>query len=319
MADEILRSKHAFGDFANLDKAIADGKIDAYDILFLDGKTEPKIGWVDKDGNVIILEDKKQVMVVDSLPETGNEDTIYICGSTFYFWNGSEFVASADNAGVSEDFVNARFDDAVSEANAYTDEKLADELEAYLSKKYEIANVPEGTLVDYGDHEIRIMIPENTVWTKQSVGVGGDPNSYYVTLKTYFTDDEVVGYIEHLGDQVDAEILKDIKVDENGRRYQPSWLAVAKYDEATGVWSYYGALSNEEKYIGWDYRLDQFNANDVMIASDGVRINLSNENCHSSIVPYYVKGAIGNATAKANDYTDKKIAEVASGYEIVEF
>ena len=125
MADEILRSKHAFGDFANLDKAIADGKIDAYDILFLDGKTEPKIGWVDKDGNVIILEDKKQVMVVDSLPETGNEDTIYICGSTFYFWNGSEFVASADNAGVSEDFVNARFDDAVSEANAYTDEKAA--------------------------------------------------------------------------------------------------------------------------------------------------------------------------------------------------
>lgn len=125
MADEILRSKHAFGEFANLDKAIADGKIDAYDILFLDGKTEPKIGWVDKDGNVIILEDKKQVMVVDSLPETGNEDTIYICGSTFYFWNGLEFVASADNAGVSEDFVNARFDDAVSEANVYTDEKAA--------------------------------------------------------------------------------------------------------------------------------------------------------------------------------------------------
>lgn len=124
MADEILRSKHAFGEFANLDKAIADGKIDAYDILFLDGKTEPKIGWVDKDGNVVILEDKKQVMVVDSLPETGNEDTIYICESTFYFWNGSEFVASADNAGVSEDFVNARFDDAVSEANAYTDEKV---------------------------------------------------------------------------------------------------------------------------------------------------------------------------------------------------
>lgn len=56
MADEILRSKHAFGEFANLDKAIADGKIDAYDILFLDGKTEPKIGWVDKDGNVVILD-----------------------------------------------------------------------------------------------------------------------------------------------------------------------------------------------------------------------------------------------------------------------
>ena len=126
MADEILRSKHAFGEFANLDKAIADGKIDAYDILFLDGKTEPKIGWVDKDGNVVILEDKKQVMAVDSLPETGNEDTIYICGSTFYFWNGSEFVASADNVGVSEDLVNARFDDAVSEANAYTDEKIAE-------------------------------------------------------------------------------------------------------------------------------------------------------------------------------------------------
>lgn len=128
MADEILRSKHAFGEFANLDKAIADGKIDAYDILFLDGKTEPKIGWVDKDGNVVILEDKKQVMVVDSLPETGNEDTIYICGSTFYFWNGSEFVASADNAGANAEAIAAINNETtgiLAQAKGYTDEKAA--------------------------------------------------------------------------------------------------------------------------------------------------------------------------------------------------
>ena len=44
------RAKHAFGNLADVQAAIEAGKINAYDILFLDGDTEPKVGWIDKNG-----------------------------------------------------------------------------------------------------------------------------------------------------------------------------------------------------------------------------------------------------------------------------
>ena len=43
-----------------------------------------------------------------------------------------------------------------------------------------------------------------------------------------------------------------------------------------------------------------------------VRINLSNEDCHSSIEPYYVNSAVETA----NTYTDEQIANAIA---IVEF
>jgi hypothetical protein len=63
---------------------------------------------------------------------------------------------------------------------------------------------------------------------------------------------------------------------------------LAKYDEATGTWSYYGSKSTESKYIGWDYRIDWYNVDGVMISSNSVRINLSNEDCHYNNKPYYM-------------------------------
>lgn len=157
----------------------------------------------------------------------------------------------------------------------------------YEARKYDISDVPVGTLVNYGENEIRIMCPNDAEFKKQAVGANGDTNTYYLTLKTYCPSDNVVGYIEHLGDQVDAEVLTDIKIDAYGRRYQPTWLGLAKYDEATGVWSYYGKNSTIDKFIGWDYQIDWYNADGVMIASDSIRINLSNEECHNLIRPYY--------------------------------
>ena len=50
MAEKVNRAKHAFGSSQNLETTIQAGKIDAYDILFLDGDTDPKIGWIDKNG-----------------------------------------------------------------------------------------------------------------------------------------------------------------------------------------------------------------------------------------------------------------------------
>ena len=157
----------------------------------------------------------------------------------------------------------------------------------YVAHKYDISDTPKGTLVNYGEREIRIMCPTGAEFKKQTVGAGGDANSYYVTLKTYVPNDSVVGYIEHLGGQVDSEILTNFSVDEYGRRYQSTWLAVSKYDEATDTWSYYGANSTVDKFIGWDYRIDWYNADNIRIATDSIRVNLSNEDCHNYIRPYY--------------------------------
>lgn len=168
------------------------------------------------------------------------------------------------------------------------DKRILDAIpEIYVSRKYDVSSIPKGTLVNYGEKEIRIMCPADAKFTKQSVGDGGDINSYYVTFKTYVPDDSVVGYIEHLDDKVDSEVLTNIATDENGRRYQPTWLAVAKYDESSGTWNYYGKNSSADRFIGWDYQIDWYNADGVMVASDSIRINLSNEECHNGIRPYY--------------------------------
>lgn len=121
------RSKHAFGSEANVDSALAQGLIDAYDVLFL---SEGKIGWIDKDGNKVIPEAKKQVLSVESLPEVGDSETIYIYESKFYLWNGSDYTSPSVEGGVDETVVDSKIDTAVQEvtdsANAYTDQQIAE-------------------------------------------------------------------------------------------------------------------------------------------------------------------------------------------------
>lgn len=91
MAD---RARHAFGNSENLQKALESGDIDAYDILFLDGDTDPKVGWVDKNGVVKVV-DTECVVVVEgeTLPDTGVVGKIYVLGDETYFWNGVKFVS----------------------------------------------------------------------------------------------------------------------------------------------------------------------------------------------------------------------------------
>lgn len=298
------KAKHAFGSSENIQAALNSGTIDAYDILFLDGDTDPKIGWVDKNGNACLVNTKTDLSDVEA-----------------------ELATKADSAEVDEKLsskadvveVDAKIEsavtDSVSAANAYTDKMVEAAMGEHLTKKYDISGVPDGTLIDYQEREIRIMVPTNSTFTKQSVGAGGDPNCYYATFKTYVGDDKVAGYIEHLGSQVDSEIQTTFSTDEYGRRFQQTWLALAKYDEATGTWSYYGKNSSDDHYIGWDYQIDWYNSDGTIIASDCVRINLSNEMCHATIEPYYVR----EVKAEVETIIEEKIAEVHSAYEVIEF
>ena len=90
MAD---KARHAFGQSANLEAALNSGAIDAYDILFLDGDTEPKVGWVDKNGVIRIAEDKVQIVRVENLPTAnGDENVVYIYNNEGYIWDGEQCV-----------------------------------------------------------------------------------------------------------------------------------------------------------------------------------------------------------------------------------
>lgn len=188
--------------------------------------------------------------------------------------------------------------------------------ETAVQVKYEISGTPVGTLIDYGENEIRVMCPEDAEFVKQQVGAGGDANSYYMTFKTYFPNDNVVGYIEHLNDKSDSEILTNFSTDEYGRRYQSTWLSLAKYDETTNTWAYYGDNSTENKYFGWDYQIDWYDANGVMIATDSIRINLSNKECHNNSKPYYLNNY---ATIEQVAKIEEIVEETLVWSEITEF
>ena len=303
------KTKFGFGSSSNVEQALKDGRINARDVVFLDENTDnPKVGWITLDGEVVVAKpDLSEVKADVAAFETKLADK-----------------ADAKDVEALEGQVATKADtkdveQAVTDANAYTDKKVEAAIGEHLTKKYEITDVPEGTLVDYRESEIRVMCKADAVFTKQNVGAGGDANSYYMTFKTFAPSDDAVGYIEHLGELVDEEILTDLKIDKNGRRYQPSWLALAKYDEASGTWNYYGKSSAANRYIGWDYQIDWYNTDGVMIASDSVRINLSNESCHYEIEPYYVGKVMTDVEAKIETLVDEKIAEVEVGNEIIEF
>jgi hypothetical protein len=64
MAD---KARHAFGALEKIDDALSAGKIDSYDILFVkneDGK--PFVGWIDKDGNKVIVDDSVELAALEA-------------------------------------------------------------------------------------------------------------------------------------------------------------------------------------------------------------------------------------------------------------
>ena len=300
---ELLKSRHAFGNSENIEAALDQNLVDAYDILFLDGDTDkPKIGWIDKNGKLVMVTDEKADL-------SGVEAEL------------KEVNAEVDAVGLRVDDLDSKVAKKanVEEVDSKIDTAVADvvdEAEAKFEEiKFEIASKPVGALVNYSEKEIRVMCPVNTVWTKQTVGSTGNANMYYMQFRAYAPKDAVSFKEGDRGVIIDKMFTFDddfAGTDEFGRNYSVCWLALASYNESTDTWTYFGKNSSEEKYIGWDYVVQWFDANGVMIASDGIRINLSNEDCHASSEPYY----IGNAIKTAKEYTD---AQIAAAIEVIEF
>ena len=102
--EELLLSKHAFGKSSGIQAALNAGAIDERDILFLDEDTNPKIGWVKKNGEVVIVETgEDDVVFVEELPTAGGKsNVIYIYDNKGYIWNGTECVPMSQDAEVAE-------------------------------------------------------------------------------------------------------------------------------------------------------------------------------------------------------------------------
>lgn len=305
-----MKAKHAFGSLSDVEKALKAGKIDRYDILFLDGDTEPKIGWIDANGIFRLVENEADFSELEAIIAT-KADAADV-----------EALEAEVATKVSANEVDAKIDEAsagtMQSAKAYTDGKIEAAINEHMVKKYEITSVPEGTLVDYRDKEIRVMCPVDVEWVKQNVGNTGNANMFYMGFKAY-APDGAVSFKE--GDRgVIIDEMFDFNgdfagTDEYGRNYSICWLALANYDANSDTWTYFGKNSSAEKYIGWDYIVEWYNADGIVIASDCVRINLSNENCHYSTKPYYVGGMM----KEIETIVDEKVAEVESAYEVIEF
>lgn len=101
------KAKLAFGSSQNIATALESGVINERDVLFLDETTDnPKIGWISKTGETVIVEGKECVVTVDgeSLPETGETGKIYIFEGEGYVWDeeAATFVTISKSVDLSE-------------------------------------------------------------------------------------------------------------------------------------------------------------------------------------------------------------------------
>lgn len=195
--------------------------------------------------------------------------------------------------------------------------------------RYEIVSCPENTEIFYGEDEIRVMCPADTAWAHQQSGENADSNLYYIGFKAY-APSNAVSFKEDL-----AEIIADntmysfdnnefAGVDRYGRKYSIVWLPVARFDPDTNTWMYYGDMSSKQKYIGWYYSVEWYDAAGKLIASDITRVNLSNAACHHVAQPYYMSDVIKEISLNGTllDVVDNKVdlkitGGVVSGDEIV--
>lgn len=343
-----MKARHAFGSLADVEKALQAGKINEYDILFLDGDTEPKIGWIDANGIFRLVENEADFSELEEMiAKKADAAEVEALEAEVAKKASAEDIQAVENAIAAKadaEKVETLEEQVAAKADAEKVEALetelatkvtAEEVEAkveakidevetkvskYTSRMYEIVKAPDGTLVDYFDKEIRVMIPSATDFANLDNGINGAENLRYIECRVY-APDGAVKYRFNFGGTVGEGNVEDFAncTDEHGRVYIVTAPPIAYYDAGSAAWVYYGANSTTKHYIGWNHTAEWLNENGVVIASDSVKINLSNEDCHYAVEPYYVGEMMTDVEAKIETLVEEKIKEVESSYEVIEF
>ena len=164
----------------------------------------------------------------------------------------------------------------------------------------------DGLVVSYRDTEIRLNTAR-VVPTHQNVGEDGNSNMCYATFKAY-APEGAASVIEGQNDVMDTK-ASELLTDAYGRKYTVIWSAIASY--SNGVWSKWGDLSSVDKYYGFLYSFNWLDAAGEVIQMDKVRVILTNDACHTDLVPdvvarsidYKIKKALNGDTNLDNYYT----------------
>lgn len=133
------------------------------------------------------------------------------------------------------------------------------------------------------------MCPYDTEWTFQASGEGADKNAYYVGLRIFAPTKSTHSFKEDLAKEINDDTMYYFEnnafagVTKEGKKYSVVWLPVARYNTELQAWTYFGASSTTKKYIGWDYRVDWYDATGLKTHAQAIRINLANEQCYTSL------------------------------------
>lgn len=158
----------------------------------------------------------------------------------------------------------------------------------YEKAKYEAVGLLEGARFDVSGREIRVMFPANAPF-KQPTGQadGRDNNCYYMGIRFFAPSDDVTGFKEG-NETADGEMENfegpSSGVDKYGRKYDICWFPVARTEDNGGSWTYLGAGSTPGRCAGWYHTIEWY-AGDKCVGSETVRVNLTNESCHNSLIP----------------------------------
>lgn len=168
----------------------------------------------------------------------------------------------------------------------------ADEMNI-LSQKVLFDYLPNKTIVSYGEESVRIMCDENTEFTQQNVGPGGNKNNFYIAMKLYapknavsYAQGEVgLGSEPTLGEitRIDA-VADEYGVDAEGRTYRLRWIPIAYYDANADLWVYYA--KGATKLGGWTYEIAWYDEHNIEIERTLMDIELANENTYSELTAF---------------------------------
>lgn len=186
--------------------------------------------------------------------------------------------------------------------------------------KAEVVVYPEGSVVNYFQDEIRVAVPSDYAWASNK-----NDNYYYMDVR-FYAPANAKYYKQTQALEIVDEIFYEFEnnpnagVDIHNCKYTLVSVPIAALKD--GVWTYYGATSTPSNYIGWYNRCDWYDENKVLIGSNLYRINLSNTNCLSDILPYYIGKYVtledltsGKINVKVPSATDTTVGGVLSSTE----